>query len=176
MVSPIYSLRFTLRICVVYLLMGVYSAQLSSTFYKNSSPKALSTVKSVVANEPRMGASLLRLHFHDCFVDMIYLWAELESATGPKRLNNGKLGWRELGLVVRRLSAVQLPRHLWQRRQQPLPSGPPKTSSISRGCCTPTNSPAFFADFAAAMVKMSNLSPLTASAAHIRTNCRVVNS
>ncbi|CAL5084756.1 unnamed protein product [Urochloa decumbens] len=42
------------------------------TFYDTSCPNALSTIKSAVnaavAQEPRMGASLLRLHFHDCFV------------------------------------------------------------------------------------------------------------
>ncbi|ERN04095.1 hypothetical protein AMTR_s00077p00014810 [Amborella trichopoda] len=48
-------------------------AQLSSTFYNSSCPNALSTiqtaVRSAVNNESRMGASLLRLHFHDCFVN-----------------------------------------------------------------------------------------------------------
>ncbi|XP_006658124.2 peroxidase 2-like [Oryza brachyantha] len=48
------------------------SAQLSATFYDTSCPNALSTIRSVVTaavnSEPRMGASLLRLHFHDCFV------------------------------------------------------------------------------------------------------------
>jgi len=47
--------------------------QLSSTFYDKSCPRALSVVqaavKQAVANEKRMGASLLRLHFHDCFVN-----------------------------------------------------------------------------------------------------------
>ncbi|KAL6132976.1 hypothetical protein ACLB2K_065213 [Fragaria x ananassa] len=55
------------------LLVGLTSAQLSSTFYSTSCPKALATIKSAVnsavSSEARMGASLLRLHFHDCFVN-----------------------------------------------------------------------------------------------------------
>ena len=53
-------------------LAAVASAQLSPTFYDTSCPNALSTIKSAVnaavQKENRMGASLLRLHFHDCFV------------------------------------------------------------------------------------------------------------
>lgn len=41
-------------------------------FYDHSCPKAQEIVKSIVAKavakEARMAASLLRLHFHDCFV------------------------------------------------------------------------------------------------------------
>ncbi|XP_042492043.1 peroxidase 2-like [Macadamia integrifolia] len=50
-----------------------YSATLSPTFYDKVCPKALSTIKGVVEDavnkESRMGASLLRVHFHDCFVN-----------------------------------------------------------------------------------------------------------
>ncbi|KAL8161412.1 hypothetical protein V2J09_012901 [Rumex salicifolius] len=57
----------------VLMLLGAASAQLSSTFYDSSCPNVLSTiqsgVKTAVSNEARMGASLLRLHFHDCFVN-----------------------------------------------------------------------------------------------------------
>ncbi|KAJ1292410.1 hypothetical protein BS78_02G389300 [Paspalum vaginatum] len=57
---------------VVAALSSAATAQLSSTFYDTSCPNALSTIKSgvdaAVAQEARMGASLLRLHFHDCFV------------------------------------------------------------------------------------------------------------
>ncbi|XP_064974365.1 cationic peroxidase 1-like [Musa acuminata AAA Group] len=53
--------------------IAMASAQLSPTFYNTACPDALSTIQSVVAaavaNESRMGASLLRLHFHDCFVN-----------------------------------------------------------------------------------------------------------
>lgn len=43
-------------------------------FYEESCPQALPTIKRVVEEaveqEKRMGASLLRLHFHDCFVNV----------------------------------------------------------------------------------------------------------
>ncbi|AES98934.1 cationic peroxidase 1 [Medicago truncatula] len=48
-------------------------AKLSSNYYDEICPQALPIIKSVVKQaiirEPRMGASLLRLHFHDCFVN-----------------------------------------------------------------------------------------------------------
>ncbi|CAN0901705.1 Lignin-forming anionic peroxidase [Linum grandiflorum] len=46
--------------------------QLSTNFYANTCPNALSTIRTSIrtsiARERRMAASLLRLHFHDCFV------------------------------------------------------------------------------------------------------------
>ncbi|OIS97365.1 peroxidase 4, partial [Nicotiana attenuata] len=52
------------------------SAQLSSDYYEKSCPKAIYTIKNTVTNavakERRMGASLLRLHFHDCFVNACF--------------------------------------------------------------------------------------------------------
>ncbi|KAM7263195.1 hypothetical protein ACFE04_000878 [Oxalis oulophora] len=56
---------------VSFLILATASAQLSSTFYSSSCPNALSIIKTAtvaaVKTEARMGASLLRLHFHDCF-------------------------------------------------------------------------------------------------------------
>jgi peroxidase len=56
------------------------SAQLSPTFYDTSCPDALFTISRVVTaavrSEPRMGASLVRLHFHDCFVDVSIILAQ----------------------------------------------------------------------------------------------------
>ncbi|KAK1425486.1 hypothetical protein QVD17_20838 [Tagetes erecta] len=47
-------------------------AQLSSTFYDSSCPNALRTIRTTIrtsiSRERRMAASILRLHFHDCFV------------------------------------------------------------------------------------------------------------
>lgn len=65
---------FKLGLCLFFFLaVGEAAAQLSSTFYASSCPNALSTIKtainSAVSSEARMGASLLRLHFHDCFVN-----------------------------------------------------------------------------------------------------------
>ncbi|KAK4370197.1 hypothetical protein RND71_009672 [Anisodus tanguticus] len=59
-------------VVVFILLTGSSSAKLSTTFYSKSCPRLLNIVKSgvraAVAKEKRMGASLLRLFFHDCFV------------------------------------------------------------------------------------------------------------
>jgi len=50
-----------------------FSASLSPFYYNNVCPQALPTIKRVVEDavkqESRMGASILRLHFHDCFVN-----------------------------------------------------------------------------------------------------------
>ncbi|RCV14502.1 hypothetical protein SETIT_2G431400v2 [Setaria italica] len=66
------------------------SAQLSSTLYDTPCPRALATIRSAVnaavAQEARMGASLLRLHFHDCFVqgcDASVLLAGNERTVAP---------------------------------------------------------------------------------------------
>ncbi|VAH26494.1 unnamed protein product [Triticum turgidum subsp. durum] len=62
----------SLSVVLLLCLAAAVSAQLSPTFYDSSCPGALSTIKSAVdaavSSNPRMGASLLRLHFHDCFV------------------------------------------------------------------------------------------------------------
>lgn len=87
MFLPNIIVRFFLLFC----LIGIVSAQLSSTFYGTTCPNALSTIKSAVVsavnNERRMGASLLRLHFHDCFVqgcDASVLLDDTSSFTGEK--------------------------------------------------------------------------------------------
>jgi peroxidase len=50
---------------------------LSPQFYDHSCPMAEQIVQSVVAQavakETRMAASLVRLHFHDCFVKVRYV-------------------------------------------------------------------------------------------------------
>ncbi|KAL1217588.1 Peroxidase 67 [Cardamine amara subsp. amara] len=59
---------------MIMIMMGAQAqAQLSSDFYSESCPSLFHVVRQVVhravAREPRMGASLLRLFFHDCFVN-----------------------------------------------------------------------------------------------------------
>ena len=67
----------TLMQCLVAisLLSCVTHAQLSTTFYASSCPNLQTIVRTAmtqaVSAEPRMGASLLRLFFHDCFVQVL---------------------------------------------------------------------------------------------------------
>ncbi|KAL2341523.1 hypothetical protein Fmac_009463 [Flemingia macrophylla] len=63
-------------LCCVVVAVGVLplslDAQLDPSFYRNTCPKVHSIVRGVVRTvskkDPRMLASLVRLHFHDCFV------------------------------------------------------------------------------------------------------------
>nr|GMD43285.1 cationic peroxidase 1-like [Ipomoea batatas] len=80
------------------LLFTMSSAQLSANFYSSSCPNALSIIKSAVnsavQSEARMGASLLRLHFHDCFgCDASVLLDDTANFTGEKTAgpNNNSL-------------------------------------------------------------------------------------
>ncbi|GKV02233.1 hypothetical protein SLEP1_g14692 [Rubroshorea leprosula] len=83
--------KFKFLFGLISLIIATSSAQLSSNFYATTCPNALSTIKSAVSSavkkEARMGASLLRLHFHDCFVngcDASILLDDTANFTGEK--------------------------------------------------------------------------------------------
>uniref|UniRef100_A0A0A0LVN5 Peroxidase n=1 Tax=Cucumis sativus TaxID=3659 RepID=A0A0A0LVN5_CUCSA len=70
-------------------LVTLSSGSLSAKFYASTCPKLLSIVRSEVVKavdkEYRMGASLLRLHFHDCFgCDASVLLDDTSNFTGEK--------------------------------------------------------------------------------------------
>ncbi|CAN1155740.1 Peroxidase 4 [Linum perenne] len=79
---------------VVFLVVvgaGKSSAQLNTNFYSKSCPNLMKTVRSAVqsavSKETRMAASLIRLHFHDCFVngcDGSILLEDTSSFTGEQ--------------------------------------------------------------------------------------------
>ncbi|KAK5794733.1 peroxidase P7-like [Gossypium arboreum] len=68
----------SLLLLLVFVLSGApvegrHGSKLSQNYYKSTCPEVFSIVQAEVEaalnKEPRMGASLLRLHFHDCFVN-----------------------------------------------------------------------------------------------------------
>ncbi|KAM7523313.1 hypothetical protein LguiA_013215 [Lonicera macranthoides] len=67
-------------------LGGKTKAQLSSTFYDATCPNAISVVRSVLTqaqqNDDRVAARLIRLHFHDCFVNGCDASILLDNAPG----------------------------------------------------------------------------------------------
>ncbi|KAK4272599.1 hypothetical protein QN277_021131 [Acacia crassicarpa] len=58
---------------VITFYIPTFNAQLTSTFYSTTCPNVSSIVSNAVRqalqSDPRIGASLIRLHFHDCFVN-----------------------------------------------------------------------------------------------------------
>ncbi|KAJ3699582.1 hypothetical protein LUZ61_003287 [Rhynchospora tenuis] len=87
--------------------------QLDPCFYDKVCPQALPTIKSIVEDaikqEARMGASLLRLHFHDCFVngcDGSILLDDTPTFTGEKNAAPNMNSVRGFEVIDRIKSAV----------------------------------------------------------------------
>lgn len=74
---------FPFALLMLSLASMAFSASLSTNFYHEICPQALPAIKRVVEEavqqERRMGASLLRLHFHDCFVNVRWLFIIFQS-------------------------------------------------------------------------------------------------
>ncbi|CAI8612909.1 unnamed protein product [Vicia faba] len=105
------------KICFIILsFIGIVSCQLSTDFYSTTCPGALVTIKnevdSAVSTEARMGASLLRLQFHDCFVqgcDASVLLDDTSSFTGEKTAgpNAGSLrGFNVIDTIKSKVEAL----------------------------------------------------------------------
>lgn len=66
--------HYCLLMLLAMLTISSHATTLSPNFYNQVCPQALPIVKSIVQRailrERRMGASLLRLFFHDCFVNV----------------------------------------------------------------------------------------------------------
>lgn len=64
------------------------AAELETDFYEDSCPNALAIVRRVMEqarqSDARIGAKLIRLHFHDCFVQVRALLSPLVSAYWAK--------------------------------------------------------------------------------------------
>ncbi|KAJ3682888.1 hypothetical protein LUZ60_013115 [Juncus effusus] len=100
---------FFVLVCSFFIAKG----QLDPCFYDNICPKALPTIKAIVEDaiqqEARMGASLLRLHFHDCFVngcDGSILLDDTPTLTGEKNAAPNKNSARGFDVIDKIKSAV----------------------------------------------------------------------
>ncbi|CAI9288176.1 unnamed protein product [Lactuca saligna] len=110
------SMTISFALLALCLMINTSSAQLSPDFYSKSCPKVFETVASViqsaVSKEKRMGASLLRLHFHDCFVngcDGSILLDDTPSFTGEKTAgpnNNSVRGFNVIDDVKSKVEKV----------------------------------------------------------------------
>ncbi|KAL3755417.1 hypothetical protein ACJRO7_002464 [Eucalyptus globulus] len=67
------SLTAVTLLAALLLFLNPSNAQLTANFYAKTCPSVSSIVQTVIQealqSDPRITASLLRLHFHDCFVD-----------------------------------------------------------------------------------------------------------
>ncbi|XP_023739847.1 cationic peroxidase 1 [Lactuca sativa] len=102
-------------LCLLF-LFGTTSGQLSATFYARTCPNfrivITRAVNSAVSSEARMGASLLRLHFHDCFVngcDASVLLDDTANFTGEKTAgpnNNSLRGFNIIDTIKTQLESL----------------------------------------------------------------------
>jgi peroxidase len=98
----------------VLVLSNTCTAQLSPTFYATSCPLAVATITTsvgvAVLRERRMAASLIRLHFHDCFVqgcDASVLLADTATFTGEQNAFANRNSARGFEVIAAAKSAVE---------------------------------------------------------------------
>ncbi|KAA8543677.1 hypothetical protein F0562_021577 [Nyssa sinensis] len=98
---------------ILVFFMGTSSA-LSTNFYSKTCPKLFNTiqseVESAVSKEERMGASLLRLFFHDCFVngcDGSVLLEDTSSFKGEQTAGPNVNSLRGFGVIEKIKSKVE---------------------------------------------------------------------
>ena len=104
---------FALALFTTLLLIGSSSAQLSENFYDSKCPKVFYAVKSVLqsalAKEPRQGASIVRLFFHDCFVNgcdgSVLLDGPSSEKTAPPN-NNSLRGYEVIDAIKSKVETV----------------------------------------------------------------------
>ncbi|XP_021296930.1 peroxidase 4-like [Herrania umbratica] len=108
------SSKFLLTLLLLVLALGSSNAQLSTNYYSKTCPNLFPTVKftvhSAIMKEARMGASLLRLFFHDCFVngcDGSLLLDDTSSFTGEKNAAPNRNSARGFDVVDNIKSAVE---------------------------------------------------------------------
>ncbi|PWA42010.1 heme peroxidase [Artemisia annua] len=91
----------TILVPIVVLLVSMNympcKAQLSATFYDDTCPTALTTINdsisSAVSRNRRMAAFIIRLHFHDCFVQGCDASILLEGGEKAAPANDGVEGY-----------------------------------------------------------------------------------
>ncbi|XP_034913606.1 cationic peroxidase 1 [Populus alba] len=103
------SLISTLFLVLALATTASSSKVLSPNYYDYVCPEALPTIKRVVEaavyNERRMGASLLRLHFHDCFVNgcdasiLLDSTSAFDSEKNAKPNNNSARGFEVIDRI-----------------------------------------------------------------------------
>ncbi|KAK8314418.1 hypothetical protein V6Z12_D01G170000 [Gossypium hirsutum] len=106
--------RAAATVMLLVLSFSACQAQLSSTFYGDTCPNALGTIRtsirSAIARERRMAASLIRLHFHDCFVqgcDASILLDNSPSITSEKFVTQNNNSVRGFEVIDEAKSAVE---------------------------------------------------------------------
>ncbi|KAK4380708.1 hypothetical protein RND71_002570 [Anisodus tanguticus] len=79
-------LRFIVVVFFLVSIFGASNAQLSATFYASTCPNVTEIVRGVMqqtqSTDVRAGAKIIRLHFHDCFVNGCDGSILLDNATG----------------------------------------------------------------------------------------------
>ncbi|KAM3344308.1 peroxidase 2-like [Capsicum galapagoense] len=105
-----------LHLLVMFYLAGMSLSDLSDDFYDDVCPEALPTIKRAVEDavrqERRMGTSLLRLHFHDCFVNgcdasvLLDQTSTIDSGKTSRANNNSARGFEVIDRIKSKVDKI----------------------------------------------------------------------